>query len=265
MKRIEEFLNAPDHLPVKVLEDASKLIQVKDGAFSYRNLRRSKKIKPSLKEELEDTEQELLLMRAILSDAEDQLSRLEGRPNHRRYGTSMSATSSQTGDSDGEAVAAAAKFLSLRQLNFECQEGEFIVVVGRVGSGKSTFLKALLGEVGTVTGEVKVRGKVAYFDQKPFIMNDTVKGNILFGKPNNNEALYKHAIHASSMEHDLALLPHGDECEIGERGITLSGGQKVRPKITAAVTVIILPKILTLPVYLLRIIGKDFDGPCSVS
>ena len=233
VKRIEEFLNAPDHQPVPLLDDPSKIIQVKNAAFSYQNLRQSNKKKAdlSLKEELEQTERALLLTKAILSDAEDQLARLEGRPNDKRYGTnSTRSVNGSVGkdDDNGDDDAATAKFLSLRQLNFECRAGEFIVVVGRVGSGKSTFLKALLGEVGKVTGEVKIRGKVAYFDQKSFIMNDTVKGNILFGKPDNNKALYQLAIKASSMEHDLTLLPDGDQCEIGERGITLSGGQKVR-------------------------------------
>jgi ATP-binding cassette subfamily C (CFTR/MRP) protein 1 len=226
MQRIEKFLNAPDQQPTKILDDPTKLVEVKDAAFTYQNLNRSKKKNQSLKEELEHTEQELLLMKAMLSDAEDQLAKLEGRPNYKRYGTSRGSLSSMGEDDDDE--VATAKFLSLRQLNFDCQAGEFIVVVGRVGSGKSTFLKALLGEIGKVTGEVKVRGKVAYFDQKPFIMNDTVKRNVLFGKPDDNEKLYNHAIAVSSMEHDLALLPHGDQCEIGERGITLSGGQKVR-------------------------------------
>lgn len=222
MKRIEQFLNAPDHQPAMVLEDPSKVIQVKGGTFTYQNINRMRKKDPSLKEQLEQSEKDLLLMKAMLADAEDQLARLEGRTFVKRYGTSSSFGHD---DDENDAVE---KLLSLRQLDFECQQGEFIVVVGRVGSGKSTFLKAMLGEVGKIKGDVKVRGKVAYFDQKPFIMNDTVKGNILFGKPDDNQELYERAIKSSSLEHDLALLPDGDFCEIGEKGITLSGGQKVR-------------------------------------
>lgn len=99
-----------------------------------------------------------------------------------------------------------------------------------MGSGKSTFLKSILGEVQRISGDIGVRGKVAYFDQKSFIMNDTVEGNILFGKSKSNKdsELYKLAIQSCCLEHDLTLLPNGDQCEIGERGITLSGGQKAR-------------------------------------
>lgn len=223
--RIEAFLNAPDQTPTKLLQDKEKVIEVKDGTFTYQNLHRVPAGKAPLNEQLEQTEKDLLLVKAMLADAEDQLAKLEGRPIHKRYGTSSSSlTSLEQSGGDEENPA---KVLSLRRLNFECKEGEFIVVVGRVGSGKSTFLKAILGEVGKVTGEVKVCGKVAYCDQKPFIMNDTVKGNILFGKSSQNDELYNLAIDASSLRHDLALFPDGDQCEIGERGITLSGGQKV--------------------------------------
>ncbi len=221
-------MNAPDQQPTKILENPNRVIEVKDGTFTYQNLNRIPTKDAPLQEQLEQSEKDLLLVKAMLTDAEDQLAKLEGRPMYKRYGASSSNLASLGGDDDDDDDRASKKILSLRRLNFECKQDEFIVVVGRVGSGKSTFLKALLGEVGQVTGEVKVRGKIAYFDQKPFIMNDTVKGNILFGKPDDNEELYNLALEASSLEHDLALLPDGDHCEIGERGITLSGGQKVR-------------------------------------
>lgn len=230
MKRIEAFLNAPDQQPTNMLDDLTKVIEVKNGTFTYQSVHRVPKEDVSVQEQLEQTEKDLLLVKAMLTDAEVQLAKLEGRPTYKRYGTSSSNLTSLGDDEDDD--RASLKVLSLRRLNFECKEGEFIVVVGRVGSGKSTFLKAMLGEVGQLTGEVKIRGKVAYFDQKPFIMNDTVKGNILFGKPNDNEELYHRAIEASSLTHDLALLPNGDNCEIGERGITLSGGQKVSKQTT---------------------------------
>jgi ABC-type multidrug transport system fused ATPase/permease subunit len=226
MKRIEAFLHAPDQKPTKLLQDKEKVIEVNDGTFTYQNLHRVSPDEAPLKQQLEQTEKDLLLVKAMLADAEDQLAKLEGRPIYKRYGTSNSSVMSL--EESGGDEENPSKVLSLRRLNFECKEGEFIVVVGRVGSGKSTLLKAILGEVGKVTGEVKVRGNVAYCDQKPFIMNDTVKGNILFGKSSQDDELYNLAIDASSLRHDLALLPDGDQCEIGERGITLSGGQKVR-------------------------------------
>eukprot|EP00934_Nitzschia_sp_Nitz4_P009275 Nitzschia sp. Nitz4//scaffold39_size137210//112596//117089//NITZ4_003219-RA/size137210-augustus-gene-0.186-mRNA-1//1//CDS//3329550443//9265//frame0 len=227
VKRIEAFLNAPDHIPPKTLEnDDSKVIRVENGSFSYQDLYTPDKANPTLQDTIERTEKELLLIKAKLADAEDLLAQLEGTPKLKRYGSTMVEH-----DDDG----GVGKVLSLKRLNFDCNQGEFVVVVGAVGSGKSSFLKSILGEVGKVSGEVNVRGKVAYFDQKPFIMNDTVKGNILFGKPLDDEDLYKRALTTSCLEHDLTLLPGGELCEIGEKGITLSGGQKARISMARAV------------------------------
>ena len=209
MRRIEEFLNAPDRPTTDILEHSTKQIEVKDGAFTYQNVNRQPISKnPTVEQQLNQTEKELALMKAMLADAEDQLAKLESRP--RRMMANQSSGSLDRMDEDSPL-----KVLSLRQVNFECFEGEFIVVVGQVGAGKSTFLRSMLGEVGKVKGTVKLRGKIAYFDQKPFIMNDTIRGNILFGKPDNNQPLYDTAIEASCLKHDLQLLRGGDECEIG--------------------------------------------------
>ena len=209
MRRIEEFLNAPDRPTTDILEHSTKQIEVKDGAFTYQNLNRQPVSKKStVEQQLNQTEKELALLKAMLADAEDQLAKLGNRP--RQMKASQSSGSLDHMDEDSPL-----KVLSLRQVNFECVEGDFIVVVGQVGAGKSTFLRSLLGEVGKVKGTVKLRGKIAYFDQKPFIMNDTIRGNILFGKPDNNQPLYDAAIEASCLKHDLQLLRGGDECEIG--------------------------------------------------
>jgi len=120
--------------------------------------------------------------------------------------------------------------LSLRRVNFECQRGTLVAVVGSVGAGKSTFINAILGEVRALSGSVFKNGRVAYFAQTPFILNDTLKANVLFGRQEEpfDEHAYKNAISVCALEHDLQILPGGDACEIGEKGITLSGGQKAR-------------------------------------
>jgi ABC-type glutathione transport system ATPase component len=128
--------------------------------------------------------------------------------------------------------------LSLRRVTLECKRGEFVAVVGGVGAGKSTLINSILGEGRPLTGtELSVKGKLGTFVQTPFIMNDTVRNNILFGhaplsKEGGEEVVdeerYKLAVQVSSLSHDLKLLPHGDQTEIGEKGITLSGGQKAR-------------------------------------
>lgn len=112
----------------------------------------------------------------------------------------------------------------------KCKPGEFIAVVGGVGCGKSSLINAIIGEVKEVSGITSIKGKLAYFSQNPFLMNASVKENILFGHVNEpiNEKLYQRAIECCALQHDLDLLPNGDDTEIGEKGITLSGGQKAR-------------------------------------
>lgn len=106
---------------------------------------------------------------------------------------------------------------------------------------KSTLINSILGEGRPLTGTgLAVKGKLAAFLQTPFIMNDTVRNNVLFGhaspgvakktsvEEDIDEDRYKLALKVCSLSHDLELLPFGDQTEIGEKGITLSGGQKAR-------------------------------------
>lgn len=122
----------------------------------------------------------------------------------------------------------------LSDINLNIQPGEFVAVVGGVGCGKSSLINTILGEV-TTTGNVAVRGKLAFFAQTPFIMNATVRDNILFGNTKTDEELYQRALDVCALRHDLSLLPNGDSTEIGEKGITLSGGQKARIALARAV------------------------------
>jgi ATP-binding cassette subfamily C (CFTR/MRP) protein 1 len=77
------------------------------------------------------------------------------------------------------------------------------------------------------SGAVKVRGSVAYHQQQPWILNATIRENILFGE-SYNEARFQYVLHAAALDVDIASFPAGVDTEIGERGITLSGGQKAR-------------------------------------
>mmetsp|Transcript_13658 Transcript_13658/g.13206 ORF Transcript_13658/g.13206 Transcript_13658/m.13206 type:complete len:1517 (+) Transcript_13658:272-4822(+) len=123
---------------------------------------------------------------------------------------------------------------TLMGVDFNVKKGQLIAVVGAVGCGKSSLLSGLLGEMQLQEGSVRMAGSVAYCDQRPWILNTTVKDNILFGKP-FNEALFDRAIHASSLEDDIKVLPGGVLTEIGERGINLSGGQKARVALARAI------------------------------
>ena len=123
---------------------------------------------------------------------------------------------------------------ALEDVNFSASKGELTCVVGRVGAGKSSLLQSLLGDLWKVKGEVVVHGSTAYVAQQPWVMNASVKENILFGHrydPN----FYDKTVKACALAEDFAQLPDGDETEVGERGISLSGGQKARLTLARAV------------------------------
>ncbi|CAG7734589.1 unnamed protein product [Allacma fusca] len=123
---------------------------------------------------------------------------------------------------------------TLRNINVEIKQGSLVAVVGVVGSGKSSLLSAILGELQMQSGTVNTSGSIAYVAQQAWIQNDTLKGNILFGQ-NFSSVFYNSVIKACALEPDLEILPGGDNTEIGEKGINLSGGQKQRVALARAV------------------------------
>ncbi|POM75556.1 ABC transporter [Phytophthora palmivora] len=115
----------------------------------------------------------------------------------------------------------------LTNVNLEVKIGEFLVIQGTVGCGKSSLCSALLGEMEKRKGTVFVGGSVAYCSQQAWIQNMSVKDNILFGHPFERKK-YKKILDACALKSDLQSLPTGDLTEIGERGVNLSGGQQAR-------------------------------------
>lgn len=108
--------------------------------------------------------------------------------------------------------------------------GECVCVVGSVGSGKSSLLSAIMGQLQRVSGAFVVRGLIAYAPQQAWVFNGTIRENVLFGQAFDAER-YATALRVCALGPDLALLPAGDETEIGERGLNLSGGQKARVQV----------------------------------
>ena len=109
-----------------------------------------------------------------------------------------------------------------------------MAVVGLVGAGKSSLLSALLGEMETLSGSVRLSGSRAYVAQQAWIQNLTLRDNILFGQPYDPKR-FADAVAVCGLEPDLKLLVAGDQTEIGENGINLSGGQKQRVALARAV------------------------------
>uniref|UniRef100_A0A8C4XTI2 ATP binding cassette subfamily C member 8 n=1 Tax=Falco tinnunculus TaxID=100819 RepID=A0A8C4XTI2_FALTI len=137
---------------------------------------------------------------------------------------------------------------ALSNIDIRIPQGQLTMIVGQVGCGKSSLLLAILGEMQKISGnifwsspekespvdtEFRKRGSVAYASQKPWLLNATVEENITFESPFNKQR-YKAVIDACSLQPDIDILPHGDQTQIGERGINLSGGQRQRISVARA-------------------------------
>ena len=107
------------------------------------------------------------------------------------------------------------------------------MVVGKVGSGKTSLLLSIMGETYIRSGTLSRRGSLAYVEQEPVIWSDSVRNNILFGLPLNEQRLQE-VVRVCELEQDLTQLVHGLDTQIGERGINLSGGQRARISLARA-------------------------------
>ncbi|RVW50163.1 ABC transporter C family member 3 [Vitis vinifera] len=122
---------------------------------------------------------------------------------------------------------------TLKDINLRVCRGMRVAVCGTVGSGKSSLLSCMLGEVPKISGILKLCGTKAYVAQSPWIQSGKIEENILFGKEMDRER-YERVLDACSLKKDLEVLSFGDQTVVGERGINLSGGQKQRIQIARA-------------------------------
>ncbi|XP_067242985.1 canalicular multispecific organic anion transporter 1 isoform X2 [Chanodichthys erythropterus] len=122
----------------------------------------------------------------------------------------------------------------LKLVSLDVHPGRLVAVVGAVGSGKTSLISSLLGELHCLKGHININGSMAYVPQQAWIQNATLRDNILFGSKLDEER-YLSAVDACALGPDLDLLPGRDQTEIGEKGINLSGGQKQRVSLARAV------------------------------
>ena len=127
----------------------------------------------------------------------------------------------------------------LKGINFKIKKGEHIGIIGEVGSGKSCLLNSIINNLAVLNkkepeGNIQLSGKVSFVSQNSWILNDTIEQNILFFKPMDREK-YNKVISICQLTPDLLIFPQGDQTEIGEKGVNLSGGQKARMAIARAV------------------------------
>ncbi|KAE9413191.1 hypothetical protein Angca_005361, partial [Angiostrongylus cantonensis] len=115
----------------------------------------------------------------------------------------------------------------LKNITLEVRQGEHRAVVGPVGCGKSSLLAAILGEMNLLEGYRKVNGTIAYVSQISWILNHTVRANILYGLEYNRNK-YDKILRACELKKDIFTLPRSDATVVGENGASLSGGQRAR-------------------------------------
>jgi ABC-type multidrug transport system fused ATPase/permease subunit len=140
--------------------------------------------------------------------------------------TFLTSGQSLVGESEGSRKDATNTTFAVSDVTLSVHKAQVCAIVGRVGSGKSVLLQGLLGETRhLMEGHVSVIGNsVGYAAQVPFILNTTLMGNILFGLPLDKQH-YRRVLAACCLEQDILRFPGGDLCQIGERGVTLSGGE----------------------------------------
>ncbi|XP_066581201.1 probable multidrug resistance-associated protein lethal(2)03659 [Prorops nasuta] len=123
---------------------------------------------------------------------------------------------------------------TLKDMNLNIKQGELIAIVGQVGSGKTSFLNVLLKELPLKSGNLQINGGIAYASQEPWLFAGSVRQNILFGRK-MDQFRYDRVVRACQLKRDFTLLPYGDKTIVGERGISLSGGQRARINLARAV------------------------------
>ena len=123
---------------------------------------------------------------------------------------------------------------ALQNVSLQASSGQLIGITGPVGSGKTSLLMTILGEIPISSGQMSCTGKMAYVSQTPWVYSGTVRENVVFGMPFVEEKFNK-IIEACDLGKDLSRFPKRDLTEIGQRGVILSGGQRARVSLARAI------------------------------
>jgi ATP-binding cassette, subfamily C (CFTR/MRP), member 1 len=219
LKRIEEFLLAEEqHDDFEWNEDAKEAIVMSHASFTWER----------------ETTQENENAKKGKGSAKKEKKHKKTRSSSKEKETNVK-DSKEEDRSSGAATPEVEKIpFQIHDMNFSVGRNELVAVIGTVGSGKSSLLAALAGDMRMTSGEVVLGASRAFCPQYAWIQNATVKENIVFGREFHKK-WYDQVVDACALRPDLEMLPNGDLTEIGERGITVSGGQKQRLNIARAI------------------------------
>ncbi|KAL0895660.1 hypothetical protein ABMA27_011740 [Loxostege sticticalis] len=243
IKRLQSFMLYEDTTkPVPGLAEIQTSTKPKEG----------KDLEEPTKEDLEtpkDTPKPSVTSESLSAEAETS-KQDEAKGN----GTTATLAPLESGEEDDQELAArveedargvrlkhaTAKWIAshtentLTDLSLTIKPGKLIAVIGPVGAGKSSLLHVLLRELPLQSGSVHIGGTVSYASQEPWLFAGSVRQNILFGQAMDRPR-YNTVVRRCALDRDFALLPHGDKTVVGERGVSLSGGQRARISLARAV------------------------------
>ena len=128
----------------------------------------------------------------------------------------------------------ASELPALDNVSLKATHGQLLGITGPVGSGKTSLLMTILGEIPISSGKISCIGKIAFVSQTPWVYSGTVRDNIVFGNE-FHEQKYRKVIEVCDLEKDIASFTKRDLTEIGQRGVILSGGQRARVSLARAI------------------------------
>ncbi|KAF9913233.1 hypothetical protein BX616_010125 [Lobosporangium transversale] len=234
VRRITDFMLLPELRGIENEFRTKKTEELDDDPEGRANVGVEKVLDPSVLLEMRDAS----FSWTVSTNEQNEIIDLSAKENSTHGHIHGSVREKDQQSTDNQTVGSPKKAI-LNNITMSLRRDELLAIVGPVGCGKSSFCMALLQEMPLVSGSFalakkdKDRVTMSYSAQSPWIFAGTIKSNILFGSQFNQER-YDKVIKACELTRDLSLFPQGDETVIGEKGVTLSGGQRARVSLARA-------------------------------